>query len=40
MQMENSSLYQIAFKIRWKFPEVRVNENFAMKKIFYWVVGI
>ena len=37
--MGNSSFYQIAFRGRWKFPQVSAIANFAMKKIFYWVDG-
>ena len=38
--MNNSAFYQIAFRGRWKFPQVRAIANFSMKEIFYWVVGI
>ena len=40
VQMENSGFYQIVFGGRWKFPQVRAIEIFAIKEIFYWVVGI
>ena len=40
VQMGNSGFYQIAFRGRWKSPPVRAMENFAIKKIFYWVVVI
>ena len=38
--MRNSGFYEISFRGRWKFPLVRAIENFAIKEIFYWVVGI
>ena len=40
VQLGNSGLYQIAFKGRWKLPQVRAIENFSMEKIFYWVIKI
>ena len=40
VQMGNSGFYQAVFRGRWKFPQVRGIENFAVKEIFYWVARI
>ena len=40
VQMGNSGFYQIVFRGRCKFPQVRGTENIAIKEPFYWIVGI
>ena len=40
MQMNNSGYFQIPFRGRWKFPQVKAIENFAVEDIFHWVLGI
>ena len=32
--MENPGFYQTVFSGRWKFPQARITENYAIKKIF------
>ena len=32
--MGNSGLYEIAFKGRWKFPQMRPIENFVVEEFF------
>ena len=38
--MGNLGFYQIVFRDKLEFPQVRAIKNFAIKEIFYWVAGI
>ena len=39
MQMGNSGFYQVVFKGKWKFPQVRAMTNFAKKLKMMFLLG-